>query len=331
MSGLLVVDDEEGVRRSLKKALAADGYAVFLAECGEEALDIARASSHSIEIVIADFKMPGMDGLETLIAIERINPEITRIILTGYASMERAIDSVNAGIDGFLTKPFVNLELRAKVREYNIRKRLKQFVSEKILSEIVKKGKTIAPRHQKASIVFIDIRGFSRFSEKMSPQEVSRLLCSNYFYPLDNIIHEYNGTLDKHIGDGIMGIYGAPVLGENDAAKAVLSAIRMREEMTRINQSVVETHKHIAIGIGISTGEVMAGIFGSNRKKEYTVYGQTVNLAARLERLAREDEILICHQTFQEVEGMVRAEQIGMLNIRGIDREMNIYRVIGIN
>lgn len=329
MNGLLIVDDEEGVRRSLKKALAADGYTVFLASGGKEALGIVRSSRDSIEIVIADFKMPGMDGLETLMAIGKINPEITRIILTGYASMERAIDSVNAGIDGFLTKPFVNLELRAKVREYNIRKRLKQFVSEKILAEMVRNGKTIEPRHQKASIVFVDIRGFSRFSRKMSPQDISHLLSSNFFCPLDNIIHEYNGTLDKHIGDGIMGIYGAPVSAEDDAMRAVLSAVRMREEMSRINQNLTETDKHISIGIGIGTGEVMAGIFGSNRKKEYTVYGQTVNLAARLEHLARMNEILICHRTFKEVEGRVRTEQVGKLHIRGIDSEMNIYSVVG--
>jgi len=87
MNGLLIVDDEEGVRRSLKKALAAEGYEIFLAQSGEEALSIVHAGSRSIDIVIADFKMPGMDGLETLTAIEKINPEITRIILTGYASM----------------------------------------------------------------------------------------------------------------------------------------------------------------------------------------------------------------------------------------------------
>lgn len=329
MIGLLIVDDEEGVRRSLKKALAGDGYDICLAARGEEALDIVRAGGRDIGIVIADFKMPGMDGLETLTAVAKINPEITRIILTGYASMERAIDSVNAGIDGFLTKPFVNLELRAKVRECNIRKRLKQFVSEKILMEMVRSGKTIEPRYQKASVVFVDIRGFSRFSKKMRPQEVSRLLSSNFFHPLDNIIHEHNGTLDKHIGDGIMGVFGAPVPGEDDAARAVLSAVRMREEMAAINRSLSEKDRHIAIGIGISTGEVLAGVFGSNRKKEYTVYGETVNLAARLERLARPDEILVCQDTFGETRDMVRTERVGRLHIAGIENEMDIYRVTG--
>jgi len=322
------VDDEEGVRRSLKKALAADGYDICLAGSGEEALDIVRAKGRGMEIVIADFIMPGMDGLETLIAVEKINPEITRIILTGYASMERAIDSVNAGIDGFLTKPFVNLELRAKVREYNVRRRLKQFVSEKILAEMIRSGRNIAPKYQKASVVFIDIRGFSRFSGKMSAQDMSDLISSNFFYPLDNIIHEHDGTLDKHIGDGIMGVYGAPVAAEDDAVRAVLSALRIQEELARINRNMAERDRHIAVGIGISTGEIMAGIFGSNRKKEYTVYGRTVNLAARLERLARADEILICQDTFQDVKDRVRTKKVCRLNVRGMERAIPIYRVI---
>ena len=146
MNGLMVVDDEEGVRRSLKKVLEKDGYRIILAENGEEALDIVRSDGRDIETVISDYRMPGMDGLETLIEIGRMNAEITRIMLTGYATMASAIEAVNAGIDGFLTKPFENDELRAKVREYNIKKRLKQFVSEQVLAELQKKREAILPK-----------------------------------------------------------------------------------------------------------------------------------------------------------------------------------------
>ena len=146
MNGLMVVDDEEGVRRSLKKVLERDGYRIILAENGEEALYIVRSDGRDIETVISDYRMPGMDGLETLIEIGRLNAEITRIMLTGYATMASAIEAVNEGIDGFLTKPFENDELRAKVREYNIKKRLKQFVSEQVLAELQKNGKSILPK-----------------------------------------------------------------------------------------------------------------------------------------------------------------------------------------
>jgi DNA-binding NtrC family response regulator len=142
MTGLLIVDDEGGVRRFLKKVLSKDGYRIILVENGKEAFDIVRDNGQDIEIVISDFKMPDIDGLETLIEIGGINPEITRIMLTGYATMESAIESVNVGIDGFLTEPFENIELRAKVREYNIKKRLKQFVSEQILAELQRREET---------------------------------------------------------------------------------------------------------------------------------------------------------------------------------------------
>ena len=329
MIGLLIVDDEEGIRRSLKKVLEKDGYTIFLAENGKEAINIVQDNSQDIETVISDFKMPGIDGLETLIEIGSINPEITRIMLTGYATMESAIESVNAGIDGFLTKPFENIELRAKVREYNIKKRLKQFVSEQILAELQKKGKNIIPKNQKVSILFSDIRGFSEISEKMSPQELSSMLNSYYFSPLDSIIFEYNGTLDKHIGDSIMGVFGAPISYGDDVLRAVMSAIRMREEMTEINKYLSNAGKKISVGIGISTGEVMAGIFGSTRKKEYTVFGSPVNLAARLVRLAREDQILICNETYHEVRDAVKAERIDHLDIKGMKRKMSIFNVIG--
>ncbi|MFB3924599.1 MAG: response regulator [Syntrophales bacterium] len=329
MTGLLIVDDEEGVRRSLRKVLERDGYLIYQAENGMEAVCVVSNHMDSIEVVISDFKMPGMDGLETLNEIEKINPEITRIILTGYATMESAIESVNAGIDGFLVKPFENAELRLKVRECNIRKRLKQFVSQQVLSAMHMDGMSIAPRNRRVSILFSDIRGFSELSEKMGPREISHFLNSFYFTPLDNIIFEFDGTLDKHIGDGIMGIFGAPVSYGNDAARAVMCAVKMREEIAGINRRLADGGTGISIGIGISTGEGMVGVFGSNRKKEYTVFGRAVNLASRLERLAGGGQILICEETFRETVHVVEVEKISRAHIRGIDRRMDIYNVIG--
>ncbi|MDY7030468.1 MAG: response regulator, partial [Thermodesulfobacteriota bacterium] len=126
MNGLLIVDDEEGVRRSLNKALRREGYLIFLAQDGNEAIQTVVENRDEIHIVISDLKMPGLDGIATLSAIGEINPEITRIVLTGYGTMESAIQATNEGIDGFLTKPFDNIEIRAKIREYFLKKHLKQ-------------------------------------------------------------------------------------------------------------------------------------------------------------------------------------------------------------
>ncbi len=164
--------------------------------------------------------------------ISKINPEIIKIILTGYATLDRAIESVNSGIDGFLTKPFDNKEIRLKLKEFHVKKRLKQFVPAQVLEELQKFGENLEPRNQKVSILFTDIRGFSKISETLTPSELSQLLNLNYFYPLDNIIFKHNGTLDKHIGDGIMGIFGAPITQNSDAKRAVECAIEMRNKIS---------------------------------------------------------------------------------------------------
>jgi adenylate cyclase len=329
MNGLMVVDDEEGVRRSLKRVLEKDGYRILLAESGEEALSIVRGDGRDIETVISDYRMPGMDGLETLIEIGRLNAEITRIMLTGYATMASAIEAVNEGIDGFLTKPFENDELRAKVREYNIKKRLKQFVSEQVLSELQRSGKALLPKRLSVSVLFTDIRGFSGLSERLNPNELSDLLNRHYFSPLDSIIFRHNGTLDKHIGDSIMGIFGAPIGGDDDAARAVLTALAIREEIAGINGGIPDPQRRIAVGVGIATGEVMAGIFGSPWKKEYTVLGSPVNFAARLEKLALGGQILICGETARLVESSVRMEEIPSPVLRGLDRPSGVFSVLG--
>jgi len=329
MNDLMVIDDEEGVRRSLKRVLEKDGYRIILAENGEEALNIVRSDGRDIETVISDYRMPGMDGLETLIEVGRINSEITRIMLTGYATMASAIEAVNAGIDGFLTKPFENEELRVKVRECNIKKRLKQFVSEQVLAELQKNVKSLLPKRVTVSILFSDIRGFSNLSERLNPAELAELLNRNYFTPLDNIIFNHNGTLDKHIGDSIMAIFGAPVTGDDDACRAVLAALAMREEIRRINMSIADADRRISVGIGIATGEVMVGVFGSPWKKEYTAFGAPVNLASRLEHGAHADQILVCGDTARRVEDFMQLEKMDTPGIRGFARSPDVYGVIG--
>jgi adenylate cyclase len=325
---ILIVDDEEGVRRSLKKALEKEDCHVLTAENGDQALDVVRGEKWDIEAVISDFKMPGRDGLATLMEIGRINPEITRIMLTGYATMDSAIESVNAGIDGFLTKPFDNVELRAKIREYILKKRLKQFVSEQVYSQMQKSGGNLLPGRRQVTVMFADIRGFSSMAENMTPEELSAQMNKSFYAPLDEVICAYDGMLDKHIGDSIMGVFGAPVSYGNDAERAVMSALRAREAMAVINGQYAEEARKIAIGIGIATGEVQAGFFGSPRKKEYTVMGSPVVIAARLEHLAGKDQILVCEDTFREIRHLVSARKIELTFLKGMERRINVYEII---
>ena len=120
---ILIADDDELMRTALTVSLAPCNYDIDVVENGYEA--IIQMELRSYDLIISDYKMPGPDGLETLSRIARLNPEITRILLTGYATMESAIRATNEGLDGFLTKPFDNIELRSKIREIIIRKRCK--------------------------------------------------------------------------------------------------------------------------------------------------------------------------------------------------------------
>jgi len=328
MIKILIVDDEEGVRRSLKKVLQNDDYEILLAENGMEAIEIVQKLINEIETVISDFKMPGLNGLETLTEIGKINPEIIKVILTGYATLDRAIEGVNSDIDGFLTKPFNNNEIRLKIKEFHVKKRLKQFVPDQVIKELQKFSKNLDPRDQRITILFTDIRGFSKISESLTPQGLSELLNLNYFYPLDNIIFAFNGTLDKHIGDSIMGIFGAPITQNDDARRAVACAIEMRKKIAKINREMSKKNIKIPVGFGISTGEARVGIFGSTIRKEYTALGRPVNLAARLERIALEDQIIICSETFTAVKDFFKVEKIDPVNLRGMGGERMIYNVI---
>ncbi len=187
----------------------------------------------------------------------------------------------------------------------------------------------LLPKRLQVTILFTDIRGFTSLSQRLNPAELSELLNRHYFNPLDNIIFNHNGTLDKHIGDSIMGIFGAPAGGEDAAYRALEAALAIRDEMSVINEGISEEEQKIAIGIGIATGDVMAGIFGSTRKKEYTVLGSPVNLASRLENLAQANEILICSETAHLVEDRMNLERVPSPIIRGLDKPPELFRVLG--
>jgi adenylate cyclase len=284
-----------------------------------------------ISIVVSDYKMPGLDGLETLARVGHINPEVTRILLTGYATMDSAIRATNDGLDGFLTKPFDNIELRNKISEIVIRKRLRQFVSDQVYEEIKKDPTVMSPRKHKVTILFSDIRRFTEMSQKVPPEEIAAFLNDYYFTPIGEIAYRYDGTVDKHIGDCIMVVYGSPISHGDDIVRAIESALQMQEASRAISRKLEETNGfRLRIGIGICTGEVVTGVFGSLRKREYTAFGMPVNVAARLEKLAKGGEILVSETTYKEVSHRFGAERLTpSFPVKGLKTPISIYRILG--
>jgi len=328
MDKLLFIDDEEGIRRSVARALKNEPYKTCTAENGEAGISFVKNNIPDIATVVSDYKMPGLNGLETLAIVGSINPEITRIILTGYATMEAAIQATNQGIDGFLTKPFDNIELRAKIHTINVRKRLKQFVSEQVYKKIEKSPGSLKPTSHEVSVLFSDVRDFTRMSQQVSPDKVAAFLNNDYFTPLGEIAYEYNGTVDKHIGDSIMVVFGSPVECEDNAIRAVKTGIKMQKRAKEIdNKLYLKNGLRLKIGIGISTGKVFSGILGSLRIKEFTSIGMPVNIAARLQGMARGGEILISDSTFQQLPGEIEVETLPSADVKGINEPITIYRV----
>jgi len=283
-----------------------------------------------IGVVISDYKMPGMDGLDTLRAIWSINPEVTRILLTGYATMDSAIRATNEGLDGFLTKPFDNVELRNRIQEIMVKKRLRQFVSDQVYEEIRTDPTVMAPKKKQVTVLFSDIRGFTRLSQKFPPEEIAAFLNESYFTPLGEIAYRHNGTVDKHIGDSIMVVYGAPVSHDDDVLRAVESAMHMQQASRLISEGLQQKNGFsLNIGIGICTGEVVTGVFGSLRKREYTAFGMAVNIAARLEKMARGGEVLVSETTYRQVTERFKAEEMTpAVPVKGLDEPMPIYRIL---
>ncbi len=332
MTGLLFIDDEEGVRRSIGRALKKEPYTVHTAEDGEKGIRLFEKNISKIGMVISDYKMPGLDGLETLARIASVNPEVTRILLTGYATMESAIRATNEGLDGFLTKPFDNMELRDKIREILIKKRLRQFVPDEVYEEIRSDPTVMSPRKHRGTVLFSDIREFTRMSQKVPPEEIAGFLNDHYFTPIGEIAYLYKGVVDKHIGDCIMVIYGSPVSHEDDIVRAVDSAIRMQEATREISEELEQKNGfQLHIGIGISTGEVVTGVFGSLRRREYTSFGMAVNIAARLEKLAKGGEILVSEATYKEVSERFLADKVTPpVPVKGLDKPIPVYRILGL-
>jgi adenylate cyclase len=178
------------------------------------------------------------------------------------------------------------------------------------------------------SILFSDIRGFTRMSRKVPAEALAAFLNNDYFTTLGEIAYAYNGTVDKHIGDSIMVVFGAPVEYEDDAVRAVNAAVAMQQKSREIDRKLCDQNGlGLKIGIGISTGSVFSGILGSLRRKEFTSIGMPVNIAARLQGMAKAGEILICDATFRKLAGKIDAEPLPPVFVKGLNEPITVYRV----
>ncbi|HEX6902065.1 MAG TPA: adenylate/guanylate cyclase domain-containing protein [Thermoanaerobaculia bacterium] len=176
-------------------------------------------------------------------------------------------------------------------------------------------------------VLFSDIRGFTSLSERMSPDEIASLLTA-YFTEMVEIVFEHGGTLDKFMGDALMALWGAPLVREDDADRAVRAAIAMQRAISRLNSRWGQQGRQtISVGIGINVGEVFAGNIGSQRRLEYTVIGDAVNTAARLCSEAGPGDILIALPLFMALSQPPPVHSLPALPLRGKSQPVPVYSV----
>lgn len=247
-----------------------------------------------------------------------------------FTQKDLEILSTIANFTGLSIEGINNLEKLD--REKKLRSRLERYHSPAVVSKIMERSDDATLglmdyKESEASVLFMDIVGFTPKVENMNPVETGMFL-NNFFTEMTDIIFKYNGTLDKYIGDAIMAVFGVPFPVKNHTELAILAALDMQKKAKELNLST-NKNKKIQIRIGINSGKLISGDFGSPKRFDYTVLGNTVNIASRLEStIAKPDEIVISEASRNLTKDLFQFEFLGAKKLQGISKEIKTYQVI---
>ncbi|MEK7470190.1 MAG: adenylate/guanylate cyclase domain-containing protein [Planctomycetota bacterium] len=220
-------------------------------------------------------------------------------------------------------------ELFNRLKQEEItRSNMERFFSPDIAEILIKRGQAgLQPEEKEATIVFCDISEFTNISEKMKPPQIADLL-NGYFEMASRIILDHKGSVNKYIGDSIMSVFGAPVHYEDHAMRAVKASLAIQREIHRLNEKT-DTRLRYHVHIGVNTGDVVAGNIGSQKRIEYTVLGDAVNVAARLEKRAGAGQIVIGDRTHNLVRERINCRPLGAERLKGKQNEIHLFEVTG--
>ncbi|HEX9842957.1 MAG TPA: adenylate/guanylate cyclase domain-containing protein [bacterium] len=229
-----------------------------------------------------------------------------------------------------------NLRLEAKVAEQVRqitateleRASLSRYLSPSLVEAVLRAEKplNLGGTQTRATVLFADIRGYTRLSQTIAPQQVMEML-NEHFTAMSRIVFEHEGTLDKFIGDSVMAVFGWPFSTQHDERNALRAALRMQEAV-RIGNARSAQRPPIGIGIGINTGTVIAGNIGAPQKMDLTVIGDAVNIAARLQTLASAGQIVVGEATYEAIRDEARCEPIGEIELKNLLQPVRCYRVL---
>ncbi|HEU4370565.1 MAG TPA: adenylate/guanylate cyclase domain-containing protein [Methylomirabilota bacterium] len=335
---LLVVDDNRVNRLLVTRTLEQFGHRVAFAENGRLALEMLR--SQPADLVLLDIEMPEMNGYQTLEAL-RADPKLRDIPVVMMSSVEE-VDSVarciEMGAEDYLFKPVNGVLLRARVAASLEKKRLRdqqrelfrKFATAEVAEELLATGFALGGKHVDATVMFSDIRSFTSLAESLQPSETIDLL-NNYYTLMFDAIGSHGGIVNQMLGDGLMALFGAPLPHADHAERAVRAGLEMLELVAGFDREQAARGKpEIRIGIGIASGQVIAGYTGTERRVTYTCVGDTVNLAAHLEAHTKvlAQPILIDEHTRAELSSAVRVQDHGTVQLKTRAQPVRVYSVV---
>jgi adenylate cyclase len=334
---LLVADDNKVNRLLLKRSLELQGHRVETAENGR--LAIERLRGESFDMLVLDIEMPEMNGFQVLeaLAADLQLRDLPVIVTSSLEGVENIVRCIELGAEDYLMKPVNPVLLKARIGASLEKKRLRdqqkelvrRFATSAVAQDLQESGFTLGGRRVSGTIMFSDIRGFTALAESAPPEETIELL-NTYYTLMFDAISGQGGVVNQMVGDGLMAIFGAPLPLADPAHSAVLAAREMIELVEMFNQERVAGGKAaIKVGIGIASGDMVAGYTGTNERATYTCVGDTVNLAARLEdhtKQAKRD-ILIDGATRSALGERIAVEPLGGVAIRGKANPVDVYAV----
>ena len=336
---LLVVDDNKVNRLLLARNLELQGHRVALAENGLRALEMLR--SEPFELMLLDIEMPELDGFGVLalLAADPALRDVPVIVTSSLEGVAHVVRCIELGADDYLHKPVNPVLLRARIDSSLEKKRLRdqlqalvrRFATSEVAADLMQSGFALGGHRVQATVMFSDIRAFTALVESQSPEETIELL-NTYYALMFEAISAQGGVVNQMIGDGLMAIFGAPRALDDAPLAAVRAAQDMIEMIGLLNtERQAEGKPALAIGIGIASGEVIAGYTGTQTRATYTCIGDTVNLAARLEAHTKPAgrPLLMDANTAAALAGRVAVQALDAVQFKGKAAAVAVFAAQG--
>ena len=334
---LLVVDDNKVNRLLLTRSLELQGHSVASAENGRVALDMLRRGG--FDLVLLDMEMPEMDGfavLEEMTADLQLR-DLPVIVTSSLEGLDNIVRCIELGAEDYLPKPVSPVLLKARIGASLEKKRLRdqqkelvrRFATPEVAQDLQTSGFALGGKRVHATVMFSDIRDSTALVESLPPEETIDLL-NTYYTLMFDAISGHGGVVNLMLGDGLMAIFGAPLPLPDHCQCAVEAALEMIELVDMFGRDRAAAGKPpIRIGIGIATGDMVAGYAGTQERATYTCIGDPVNVASRLESHTKEvgQPILIDDATRAGLRGQIFVDALGPVPLRGKARTVDVFAV----